>query len=365
MAARVPPPWVVRPLLLTRNAVGRLHRAMVPPEVVLVERTLGIVDTKAIAVAAELGIADLVATGPRDAAALAAATGTDADALGRLLRFLVSRGVFAQTRDGQFANNRVSRRLCSGTETSMRSWARFFGARWHVDGWNHLDHSVATGEAGFADAAGTGFWEHLRSDAEAGARFADAMAEASRLQADLVAAAYDFTGCHTVCDVGGGTGTVLARVLAAHAHLRGVLLDLPEVVADAPALLDREGVADRVDVVGGDFFAAVPVGCDRYLLQAIVHDWDDDSVVRILGTIRAAATPGARVLVLEQPVPPGSGDHLVKALDLEMLVDTGAGRERTDAEYRALFLRAGLRTLRTIPVSISTIFELAATDAEE
>ena len=120
------------------------------------------------------------------------------------------------------------------------------------------------------------------------------MAEASRLQADLVASAHDFTACRSVCDVGGGTGTILARVLAANPNVRGVLFDLPEVVADAPTVLAREGVGDRVEVVGGDFFTTVPEGCDRYVLQAIVHDWDDDSVVRILGNVRAAAAPGAR-----------------------------------------------------------------------
>jgi len=360
MAARVPPAWIVGPLLAVRNAVGRLHRVIVPPEVVLVERTLGIVDTKAIAVAAELGVADLLTEGPRRADDLATATGSDADALARLLRYLVGRGVFAATRDGRFANNRVSERLRTGTDTSMRSWARFFGARWHVDGWNHLDHAVASGEAGFVHATGSTFWDHLREDPAAGRCFADAMAEASRLQVDLVAAAHDFTSCRTVCDVGGGTGTVLAGILAENPHLRGVLVDLPEVVAGAPAVLAGRGVADRVDVVGGDFFASVPEGCDRYVLQAVVHDWDDDSVVQILERVRDAAAPGARVLVLEQPVPPGSGEHLVKAFDLEMLVDTGAGRERTVEEYRALFLRAGLRTVRITPVSISTLFELVA-----
>lgn len=359
MASRVPPAWLVTPLLAARNAVGRAHRAIVPPEVVLVERSLGVIDTKALAVAAELALADLLVDGPRSADDLATATGTDADALSRLMRFLVGRGVFTRRRDGRFANNRVSDRLRSGTETSMRSWARFFGARWHVDAWNHLEHSVATGEASFSAAHDTEFWAHLRGDPEAGLRFAEAMAEGSRLQADLIASAYDFSTCRSVCDVGGGTGTVLARILAANPHLGGVLFDLPEVVAGADTLLIAEGVVDRVEVVGGDFFAGVPPGCDRYVLQAVVHDWDDDSVVRILEHIRDRAARGARVLVLEQPMPPGNGDHLVKAFDLEMLVDTGAGRERTVEQYRALFLRAGFRTERIVPISISTLFELS------
>lgn len=358
MAGRVPPAWVVKPLLATRNAIGRAHRGMVPPEVAVFERTLGIVDTKAIAVAAELGIADLLAGGPRHASELAASCEVNADALARLLRFLVGRGIFTRGRNGRFANNGASKLLQADNPDSLREWVRFYGAPWHVDGWNRLDHSVATGGSGFAAASGRSFWEYLKADPVAGECFDTAMAQVSRLQTDLIAAAYDFNHCRRVCDVGGGTGTVLAGILATHAAVHGVLFDLPEVVARAAPVLADRGVADRVDVVGGDFFASIPTGCDRYVLQAIVHDWDDDSVVRILDNIRDAMAPGGRILVLEQTVPTGNGDHLVKALDLEMLVDTGAGRERTLDEFRALFARAHLRVERVIPVSISSILEL-------
>jgi hypothetical protein len=172
--------------------------------------------------------------------------------------------------------------------------------------------------------------------------------------------AHDFSTCRRVCDVGGGTGTLLSGILAANPGLRGVLFDLPSVVAKAPPVLEGAGVADRVEVVGGDFFAAVPDGCDRYVLQAIVHDWDDESVVKILGSIRAAMAPGARVLVLEQEMPRHAGWHLVKAIDLEMLVDTGAGRERTRQELTAVFERAGLRLAKTRALPVLTIFELVA-----
>ena len=139
-----------------------------------------------------------------------------------------------------------------------------------------------------------------------------------------------------------------------------MLFDLPAVTAKSDAVLQRAGVTGRVDVVGGDFFTSVPPGCDRYVLQAIVHDWDDDSCVRILTACREALRPGGRVLVLEQTMPDHDGDHLVKALDLEMLVDTGKGRERTRTEFDALFARAGLRVDSVVPVSLLSIYELAA-----
>ena len=186
------------------------------------------------------------------------------------------------------------------------------------------------------------------------------MADASRLQAGLVTGEHDFSSCHEVCDVGGGTGTLLAGILATHPGLHGTLLDLPAVVAHADATLRDAGVADRVTVLAGDFFASVPAGCDRYLLQAIVHDWDDESCVQILSNVQKALPPAGRALVLEQELPSHDGWHLAKALDLEMLVDTGAGRERTRAEFEALFARAGLRVTRRGALPVLTIFELAA-----
>ncbi len=359
MAARVPPAWVVRPLLAARNGVARLHRRMVPNEVVLLERSLGIIDTKALEVVADLGVADALADGPRDAQQLAVALGVDADALGRVLRFLVGRGVFAHDRDGRYRNNSTSRLLRSDGEESVRDWVRFFGADWHVAIWNRLDDSVRTGRSAAEAALGHPFWEHLtRVDPEAGAVFDAAMESASRLQLDVVAQKYDWPAVGRVCDVGGGTGTVLAGILSQHAGLSGVLFDLPEVVAKSAPVLEHAGVASRVDVVGGDFFASLPAGCDRYVLQAIVHDWDDESCVRILVRCREALAPGGRILVLEGEVPTHDGDHFLKLVDLEMLVDTGKGRERTRAEMSDLVAGAGLRVRRRIPIALSTLYEL-------
>ena len=358
---RLPPAWVVGPLLALRNAIDRVHDRMVPAQLPLVERTLGIIDTKAMAVVADLGVADRLADGPVGIAALAAATGSDADALERVLRYLVARRVFRRGRDGRYRNTRISARLVTRDPASMRSWARFYGASWHVAIWDELAHSVRTGDAAASVAFGRPFWTQLTEhDPAAGAAFDAAMADASRLQAALVTGQHDFSACHDVCDVGGGTGTLLAGILAAHPRLRGTLLDLPAVVAHADTTLRDAGVADRVTVVGGDFFASVPTGCDRYLLQAVVHDWDDESCVRILSNVREALPPGGRALVLEQELPTHDGWHLAKALDLEMLVDTGAGRERTRAEFDALFTRAGLRVTRRGALPVLTIFELAA-----
>ena len=357
MAARVPPAWLVRPLLATRNGLARLHRGMVPSEVSIMEASLGVIDTKALQVVAELGVADLLAAGPRTAEELAPDCGADADALGRILAYLVGRGFFARTRDGRFRNNRRSKLLRRG-EGSMTPWAKFFGSEWHVAGWNRLEHSARTGEAAAESALGKPFWDYLTSEPEAGATFDAAMETASSLQSDVIARKYDWKTVQRVCDVGGGTGTLLARVLSAQPHLQGVLFDLPSVVAKSAPVLDAARVTNRVEVVGGDFFESVPEGCDRYMMQAIVHDWDDESCVKFLFNCRNAMAPGGRVLVLEATLPTNNGDHFTRALDLEMLVDTGAGRERTRAEFDELFTRAGLRVRRVIAIALTSLFEL-------
>jgi hypothetical protein len=353
---RVPPAWVVRTYLAMRNGVGRVHRSMLPPEFTLMEATLGVVDTKALAVVAELHVADELADGPRAAADVAAAVGADADALDRVLRYLVGRGIFRTTRDGRYRNNKRSALLRTAPD-SMQAWVRFFGAHWHVASWNELEHSARTGESAAAAALGRPFWEYLtETDPDAGAVFDAAMASTTSLQMHVIAEKYPFTG--RICDVGGGTGTLLAAILRGNAETTGVLFDLPSVVARAGPVLDAAGVANRVEVVGGSFFDGVPAGCDRYVMQAIVHDWDDDSCVTFLSKCREAMAPGGRVLVLESVMPEHDGDHFMKAVDLEMLVDTGAGRERTREQFDALFARADLEVEKKIPIAVSTLFVL-------
>jgi hypothetical protein len=350
---------LVRPLFAVRNGIARLHRGMVPPEVALVEASFGIIDTKTLAVVADLGVADQLASGPMPAAELAAACAVDADALARVLRYLVGRGFFARTRDGRFRNNKRSA-LLRDIDGTSRAWMQFFGADWHVSGWNHLAHSVRTGASAAELALGRPFWEYLTEvNADAGTVFDAAMESVSSVQKQAIARKYPWDSYDTVCDVGGGTGTLLTAILAGYPKLHGVLFDLAPVVAKSAPVLAAASVTDRVQVIGGDFFVAVPEGCDCYLLEAIVHDWDDASCVRFLSNCRDAMTPDGRVLVLETLMPTHDGDHFAKATDLEMLVDTGKGRERTRDEYTTLFAEAGLRINRTIPIAITTIFELA------
>ncbi len=226
MAARVPPGWLIRPLLALRTGVARVHRGMVPPDVAIFERALGIVDTKAIVVATELGVPDALSDGPRHVAEIATEVGADADALERLLRYLVGRGVFRRRRDRRFANNPTSTRLRTDHPDSLRPWVRFYGAPWHVAIWNELEHSVRTGRGAPREALGHDFWDYLtRENPAAGQVFDEAMEAASRVQLDAVTRRYDWPPEARVCDVGGGTGTLLTAIVRAHPGMHGVLFD--------------------------------------------------------------------------------------------------------------------------------------------
>ena len=219
--------------------------------------------------------------------------------------------------------------------------ARTFGSDYEWRAWGELRHSVQTGENAAVHALGTDVWEYRRQHPADGEVFDAAMRTFSRGDNAGLLAAHDFSRYELVADIGGGTGAVLAAVLADHPSARGILFDQPQVVAGAGAVLDGAGVADRVTIVPGDFFEAVPGEADAYLLARILHDWTDDEAVRILRTVRAAMAPHARLLVVDAVVGPPNEDSLVKFLDLMMLVSEG-GRERTEAEWRTLLAAADL-----------------------
>jgi SAM-dependent methyltransferase len=211
--------------------------------------------------------------------------------------------------------------------------------------------TVRTGTPGVDLAHGMGLFEFLASHPEHAASFGAAMSERTAAFAPGVAAGHDFSGMRTVVDVGGGTGTLLAAILRAHGQLRGVLMETPAVVPAARLALTVAGVADRCEVVAGDFFARVPDGADRYLLANVLHDWDDDRAVAILARCGEAMADGGRVLIIERLIPDDPEQALPTLLsDLNMLIVTG-GKERTNAEYGGLLARAGLSLHRVSPVT--------------
>jgi len=191
-------------------------------------------------------------------------------------------------------------------------------------------------------------FEYFAKMAESAAVFDAAMTSISTLESKAVVAAYDFSGINTLVDVAGGHGLMVATILKANRRMRGILFDLPHVTAGAAALLQSGGMADRCQIVSGDFFASVPEGGDAYIMKHIIHDWDDERAAQILRNCHRAMQPGGKVLIVDAVIPPGNRAHFGKLLDLEMLVLTPRGRERTQAEFRQLLKRSGFRLRRVV-----------------
>jgi hypothetical protein len=318
-----------------------------PPDATLLQMLFGAQMQRSVCLAARLGIPDLLAGGAQTAEELAGKTGTHAPSLYRLLRTLASIGVFSEEGRG-FGLTPISALLRSDAPNSARDFAVMMGEDWIWQAWGELPYSVRTGAVAHEKVQGMGSFEFFQQSEGAGKVFNAAMTNFTRAVIPAVNEAYDFSGVSKLVDVAGGHGLLLAGILKANPHLRGVLFDLPFVIEGAGPLLEAEGVGDRVELVEGSFFESVPEGADAYMMKHIIHDWDDGSSVRILRNIRGAMNEGGKVLIIEMVVPEGGGPHPSKALDILMLVMEG-GKERTPAEYGALLGEAGLRMTRIIP----------------
>jgi hypothetical protein len=307
--------------------------------------------SRAIYVAARLGISDLLADGPRSSAELAQLTKAHAPSLYRILRLLTALNVLREQPPGQFSLTPLGERLRTGVPGSLRNWAMLTDQLGGLRPFDRILDTVMSGEAGLKLEYDLSPFEFLAKHPAAEIGYQAAMSERTAAFAPSVGATYDFSRMCRIVDVGGGRGTLLAAVLAARPHLRGIVFDLPEVVADAAQTLQAAGVADRCTIDGGDFFIAVPAGGDGYLLANVLQDWDDDRSVAILRNCRRAMHGDGRVLVVQRMIfsdPEKSIPTLVS--DLNMLVLTG-GQERTEEEYARLFAGADLRLTRVLPVA--------------
>jgi hypothetical protein len=330
------------------------------PSLVLRRLINGYQVTQAIHVAAKLGLADLMASGPQAADGLAAATGAHPDSLARLLRALATAGVFHEEDDGRFGLTELGECLRSDAPEPVGAWAAFVGEPYHWQAWGDLLHGVQTGEMPFRNVHGSDPWTFRAAHPELSAGFDRAMADISRQASAAVLAAFDFGRFGVVADIGGGTGVFLAAILAKHPATRGILFDQPHVVSGAARVLTAAGVADRCQVVGGSFFDAVPEGGDAYVLKAVLHDAHDDDALAILRVCRRAMRPGTRLLAIERELGAPNESPDAKFSDLNMLVATG-GRERRPEEYAALFAATGFDYAGFTPSTIGIgVFEAIA-----
>jgi SAM-dependent methyltransferase len=307
----------------------------------------GAMAAQAIYVAAKLGIADLIKDGPQQVDALQQATGTHPASLHRLLRALTSLGLFSETEEGVFQNTELSETLRSDQPRSMRPWAIFLGSPLMWKPWGNLYETVLTGKPAVDHVYGKPFFTYLAENPDDAAIFNAAMTARSEMNVPPILSAYDFSHFELVVDVGGGQGALLRGILLANPNVRGVIFDFPGVVSTAAALMNTE-LADRCEVIGGDFFESVPEGADAYVLKGIIHDWNDDDALKILKNCRRAIRNDGRLLLFETILKPSGQPDPGSFMDVLMLTLVG-GQERTEPDFRGLLQKAGFELTRVVP----------------
>jgi hypothetical protein len=308
----------------------------------------GYIVSAALGAAVRLDVPDHLANGPRTAADLARATGSHEDALYRLLRALSMVGVFAETAPRTFALTPAGGVLRRGAPGGVREMVLWMCDDFHYRVYAELPAAIRTGRPVAEQVLGMPAFEYFAQQPAVSQRFNDAMTAFSSTVAPAALEAYDFSGIGTLVDIAGGHGMILASILRAYPAMRGVLFDVEHVLAGNR--LAEFGVQDRVQLVAGDFFEAVPPGGDAYIMKHIIHDWTDEQCEVILRNIRTALAgrPQGRVILLETVIAPGNAPDLGKLIDLEMLMLPG-GKERTADEFAALFARAGFELSRIVP----------------
>jgi len=322
-----------------------------PPPIALFRMASGFYVSRALYVAARLGIADLLARGPRSHDELAKVTSTHAPSLRRVLRLLVSVAVLTEEADGRFALTPIGACLQTNIAGSMHAAVLLFGGITDK-AWGDLLYSVETGNPAFHHVFGMDSFSYMAQHPDEAANFDKAMSDFTRQIAIGVAANYDFSPFHTIVDVGGGEGTLLAGILAANPNLRGILFEQPHVAERAKEPIRTAGLAARCAVMTGDFFLAVPAGGDVYILKHVIHDWDDERATAILQNCRKVMGPTGKLLIVEGVYPlriePSDESRGAASNDVNMLVCTG-GRQRSEPEFRSLLDGAGFRLTRIIP----------------
>jgi SAM-dependent methyltransferase len=315
---------------------------------VMLQMITGYWVSQAIGVVARLGVPDQLANGPRSTDDLALAVGAHPASLFRVMRLLASIGVFSQPDPGIFRLTPLGDTLRSDTLGSVRYFAIAETAYGHWQPWGKLLESVKTGTPMPRESLGIELWEWYGQNPEEAEFFSAAMGDLSALAARELVRVYDFTTARTIADIGGAHGVLLAAAMDANPNARGILIDLPHVIATAADAIAAAGITDRTECIAGDFFASVPDGADVHILKQVVHDWDDEHAAKILTNCHRALAPGGKLLLVEMIVPEDNRPSPAQPMDINMLVMLG-GRERTDAEYQELLTRAGFRTERIIP----------------
>lgn len=302
-------------------------------------------------VAAKLGIADLLADGPKRSDELARLVDAHPRTLYRVMRALTDSGIFIETEDGCFDLTPSAESLRSEVPGSVRSWAIMIGEDWFNQPFTRLLYSVKTGKDAFSHVHGQSLFRYLQQNNSASQLFNEVMTRLTNPVTDAVLAAYDFSGIPHIVDIGGGKGTLISAILTAYPRMHGTLFDLPQVIHEAGEFLEAEGLIDRCSLIPGDMFENVPEG-RTYILKRVIHDWDDEKSLAILKNCRRSIARDGKLLLIEGVIPPGNQPSKMKLDDIAMLVILG-GVERTRNEFSTLLSASGFKLVDVVPTQTS------------
>ena len=319
-----------------------------PPPAQMLQIITGYWISQAVGTAARLGVSDQLADGPRKSSEVAEAVGADPLNLFRLMRMLASIGVFTMDQQERFGLTPLGDTLRSGVPGSVRDFAVAETTPGHWLPWGKMYEAIKTGKPMCQPTLGMELFDWYSKNPEEGEYFNGAMGNLSAAVSAEVTRVYDFSRVQKVVDVGGSHGILLAAILKANPHARGILFDLPHVTATARESLNSQGIGERCEVVTGNFFESVPPGAELHVLKQIIHDWSDSECATILRNCHQALKPNGKVLLVEMIVPPDNSPSMAQPMDLNMLV-LCTGRERTESEYQDLLAAAGFKMERVVP----------------
>lgn len=318
------------------------------PEAQIVEMIMTQLASRLLHLAATLRLPDHLAGGPRTAEELASLTGTHAPTLYRIMRTMASMGLFTEDRSHRFDLLPLGEALKAGTPS--HATALILAGEFITRSLDNLLYCVQTGKTGFAKAYGVPAFDYLAGHPVEASLFSQTMVGVHGMEPPAVAAAYDFSVFETIADIGGATGNLLSAILDQYRAPKGILFDMPHVVGEASAYMEQRGLSGRIRIEAGSFFDSVPAGADAYVLSHVIHDWDEQQCLTILGNCRRAMNPEGRLLLVEMVLPEGDTPHPGKFLDVLMLVAPG-GEERTPAQYAELLDKAGFTMTRVVPTA--------------
>jgi 2-polyprenyl-3-methyl-5-hydroxy-6-metoxy-1,4-benzoquinol methylase len=328
------------------------------PQITLLEMAEAYRVSIALKTIAELGIADLLKDSAKTCKELAQATATHESSLYRLLRAMISKGIFRENHLGCFENTPLSEALCTDAPNSVRDSVRFISVDGNIQAWMRLSDVIKTGNPSYQDATGFNSWEYRQHYPEIGELFNRHMSIFTS-DSDQILNCYDFSAFKSIVDIGGGIGVLLQKILEFNHEITGILFDIPSVIKQAITHFKESEITNRIELIEGDFFKKIPSGYDAYILKHVLHNWSDYEVCQILERCREAIPDQGKLIILETIMPhQGNKPDPSQWADLHMMVTLG-GRERTEKEYNALLSQANfkLTQIRNIPNSFSELIE--------